>query len=238
MMTYQSLTMPMPWAASTLINSQYKLYSDLERLIGKQLNEHELTTFRGCTDVNDVFSRILNNRIFARLIVGDQAIGSLYELYTAMQSEGFWSPQVAWDVFGWFGDGHEAPTSFTIQVRHSKKWKGHTWTFPTIDSSGERRYDMLVCVGCPVPEIAPTGAISHDLHPANTEIFLIPVADITSKTIQISRTKLDAYGRGVNKYWNYNIHLHRDIKDAVQRVARGLPVHVISQISMDYGAED
>jgi hypothetical protein len=237
-MSYESSTMPMPWAASTLINSQYKLYGDLERLIGKPLNEDERSTFRGCLDTNDVFTRILNNRIFSRFIVGDQAIGSLYEMYMAMQCEGFWAPSVAYDVFGFFANDNKVPNMYTIQVRHSKRPSSHAWSFETRDSSGERRYDMLACVGCPVPEIVQPRTISHDLHPANTQIFLIPVGDITSKTIQINRTKLDAYQRGTNKYWNYNLHLHRDIKDAVQRVARGLPVHVISQISMDYGAEN
>jgi hypothetical protein len=156
-----------------------------------------------------------------------------------LQSGALWEAKEAWDVLTlWYEDGYK-PRCFTSQVRHSKNYKSHQWNFRTIDNKKKRRYDMFVGVGyLPLPEDAEVEYMNstyHHLHPKNTEVFLIPVEDITTASIQINKTRFHEQSGKQNKYWQYNIPLHSNIRKAMQRAAQGLPIHVSYQATLDFG---
>lgn len=231
-----NLYQPALWNEQPL--SQYTIFPAIERLLGHPMTDEMKIKYRTCHTIESLFTFICHDHFTQALLMGDQGIGALTEMYMALRSGTKWQPMDGLDTWGAKLDGLEV-AGIRLQVRHSKNYKSNTWNFRTRDSTSSRRYDILACVGYPVPKDF-TGMTVNFLNPLSAEVFLIPVAKLGEKEqINISRQeyRLNSVGRRLD-WWEYNIADHANIDETVTRMAHGKSIKLDSQMRMFDGFAD
>lgn len=231
-----SLYQPALWNEQPL--SQYTIFPAIERLFGKPMTDEMKVKYRTCHTIEALFTVICNDHFTQALLMGDQGIGALTEMYMALRSGTKWQPMDGLDTWGAKLDGLEV-AGVRLQVRHSKNYRSNVWTFRTRDSTHGRRYDILACVGYPLPTSVIDTSITY-LNPLSAEVFLIPVAKLGDKEqINISRQQYhsQAAGRRLD-WWDYNIHDHANIDETVTRMAHGKSIKLDSQMTLFDGFAD
>ena len=210
--------------------NQYDMLKSLERLFGAPLDDVMERKYRSCQSIEDVFNLVCKD-YFGLALRTDM----IAEMFCCLCAGIEWTPRDGFDGHGSKLLGFEVAAA-RIQVRSSSNRNQEEWQFKTTDGTNERRYDILICVGYPLPFPYRYGneKISTDhINPLQAKIFVMSVQDVANVgTIHIARNQYHAKSSARRANWWQHQVDYWDIEEVVTKLAHGVPPRFVPQLSL------
>lgn len=201
----------------------------LERLFKAPLTETMKRKYGRCETAEDVITTIVDDYFSLAL-----RVDVFTEMAACLPIDGMrWSPRDGWDGVGALVMGDNAAAA-RVQVRSCSNREINAWQFKTRDSLKEKRYDILICAGYPLPfSYRSENQLSMDhINPLRAKWFVIPISAVNEATITISREGFHQRSSGrPNQWYEYNVE-YSELESAVTKLAHGRPLRHEPQISL------